>query len=164
MGSIVRLRHPTIRQQRPKAESGLTLLELIVATSIVVILSTMALPLARLTIQRQRERQLGIDLWEMRDAIDRYKGTADRGGFQTKVDSQGYPPDLDTLVKGIDVQGKKFRFLRRIPIDPMTGTTDWGLRSMQDDADSDSWGEQNVFDVYTKSEGTALDGTKYKDW
>ncbi len=149
---------------RPNPERGLTLLELIVATAILVILSTMALPLARLTIQRQRERQPRIDLWEMRDAIDRYKAMADRGGFQTKVDSQGYPPDLDTWVKGIDVQGTKFRFLRRIPIDPMTGNADWGLRSMQDDPDSDSWGEQNVFDVYTKSEGTALDGTKYKDW
>lgn len=144
--------------------AGFTLLELIVATAIVVVLSTMALPLARVTIQRQRERQLRIDLWEMRDAIDRYKNLADRGGFQTKVDSQGYPPDLDTLVKGVDVQGTKIRFLRRIPIDPMTGTTEWGLRSMQDDPDSDSWGEQNVFDVYTKSAGTALDGTKYKDW
>jgi general secretion pathway protein G len=124
----------------------------------------MALPLARLTIQRERERQLRIDLWEMRDAIDRYKEMGDRGSFQTKADSQNYPPDLDTLVKGVDVQGKKIRFLRRIPIDPMTGTTEWGLRSMQDDPDSDSWGEQNVFDVYTKSEGAALDGTKYKDW
>lgn len=147
-----------------RREQGLTLLELILASSILIVLSTMAIPLAHLTIQRQRERQLRIDLWEMRDAIDRYKDMADRGGFQTKVDSQGYPPDLDTLVKGIDVQGKHFRFLRRLPIDPMTGTTEWGLRSMQDDPDSDSWGEQNVFDVYTKSEGTALDGTKYKDW
>jgi general secretion pathway protein G len=147
-----------------RQESGFTLLELLVCTSILVVLSTMAVPLARLTIQRERERQLRIDLWEMRDAIDRYKDMADRGGFQTKVDSQNYPPDLDTLVKGVDVQGKKIRFLRRIPIDPMTGTTEWGLRSMQDDPDSDSWGEQNVFDVYTKSEGTALDGTKYKDW
>jgi len=148
----------------PKTERGLTLLELIIASAILVVLSTMALPLARLTILRQRERQLRTDLWEMRDAIDRYKNLADRGGFQTKVDSQGYPPDLDTLVKGVDVQGTKIRFLRRIPIDPMTGTTEWGLRSMQDDADSDSWGEQNVFDVYTKSQGTALDGTKFKDW
>jgi general secretion pathway protein G len=145
-------------------EGGFTLLELIVATTILVVLSTMALPLARVTIQRQRERQLRIDLWEIRDAIDRYKDMAERGGFQTKVDSQNYPPDLDTLVKGVDVQGKKIRFLRRIPIDPMTGTTEWGLRSMQDDPDSDSWGEQNVFDVYTKSQATALDGTKYKDW
>jgi general secretion pathway protein G len=95
-------------------EVGFTLLELIVATTILAVLSTMALPLARLTIQRQRGRQLRIDLWEMRDTIDRYKSMADRGGFQTKVDSQNYPPDLDTLVKGGDVQGKKFRFLRRI--------------------------------------------------
>ena len=149
---------------RGRPEHGFTLIELIVATFILVVLSTMALPLARLTIVRQRERQLRVDLWEMRDAIDRYKNLADRGGFQTKVDSQGYPPDLDALVKGVDVQGTKIRFLRRIPIDPMTGTTEWGLRSMQDDADSDSWGEQSVFDVYTKSQGTALDGTKYRDW
>ena len=89
---------------------------------------------------------------------------ADMGGFQTKVDSQNYPPDLETLVKGVDVQGKKIRFLRKIPIDPMTGTTEWGMRSMQDDPDSDSWDGNNVFDVHTKSTGTALDGTKYKDW
>jgi general secretion pathway protein G len=147
-----------------KTERGFTLLELIVATTILLVLSTMALPLARVTIQRQKERQLRLDLWEMRDAIDRYKDAADRGGFQIKVDSQGYPPDLETLVKGVDVQGKKIRFLRRIHIDPMTGTNEWGLRSTQDDPDSDSWGGQSVFDVYTKSQGTALDGTKYRDW
>jgi len=145
-------------------EQGFTLLELIIATLILVVLSTMAVPLARVTIQRERERRLREALWEMRDAIDRYKDAADRGGFQTKVDSQNYPPDLETLVKGVDVQGKKVRFLRRIPIDPMTNSTEWGLRSMQDDPDSDSWGGQNVFDVYTKSNGEALDGTKYKDW
>jgi general secretion pathway protein G len=145
-------------------EAGFTLLELIIATTILMILTSMALPLARLTIKRERERELRFDLWQMRDAIDRYKDAADRGGFQTKVDSQNYPPDLETLVKGVDVQGKKVRFLRKIPVDPMTGNTEWGLRSMQDDPDSDSWGEQNVFDVYTKSTGTALDGTKYKDW
>jgi general secretion pathway protein G len=100
----------------------------------------------------------------MRDAIDRYKDAADRGAFRTKVGAENYPPDLDTLVKGEDVQGKKLRFLRKIPIDPMTNSTEWGLRSMQDDPTSDSWGEQNVFDVYTKSQGIALDGTKYKDW
>ena len=88
----------------------------------------------------------------------------DRGAFQTKLDSQGYPPDLDTLVKGVDANGKKMRFLRRIPVDPMTGKDEWGMRSMQDDPDSDSWGGQSVFDVYSKSEGTALDGTKYKTW
>ena len=147
-----------------RTERGFTLLELMIATAILVVLSTMAVPLARLTIQREKERMLRIDLWEMRDAIDRYKDAADRGGFQTKVDSQNYPPDLETLVKGVDVQGKKIRFLRKIPIDPMTNSTEWGLRSMQDDPDSDSWGGQNVFDVYTKSQGTGLDGSKYKDW
>jgi general secretion pathway protein G len=146
------------------AEPGFTLLELIIATTILMILTSMALPLARLTIKRDRERELRFDLWQMRDAIDRYKDAADRGGFQTKVDSQNYPPDLDTLVKGVDVQGKKVRFLRKIPVDPMTGNAEWGLRSMQDDPDSDSWGGQSVFDVYTKSQGTGLDGTKYKDW
>jgi general secretion pathway protein G len=103
-------------------------------------------------------------LWDLRDAIDRYKDAADRGAFQTKVGSENYPPDLDTLVKGVDVQGKKLKFLRRIPIDPMTNSTEWGMHSMQDDPESDSWGEQGVFDVFTKSQDTALDGTKYKDW
>jgi general secretion pathway protein G len=152
------------RGRSASPDRGFTLLELIIATTIVVILSTMAVPLARLTIQREKERQLRFDLWEMRDAIDRYKDAADRGGFQTKADSQNYPPDLETLVKGVDVNGKKVRFLRQIPVDPMTPTTEWGLRSMQDDPDSDSWGGQSVFDVHTKSDGTALDGTKYKDW
>ena len=145
-------------------ERGFTLLELVIATAILVVLSTLAVPMARLTITREKERMLRNDLWDMRDAIDRYKDAADRGGFQTKVDSQNYPPDLETLVKGVDVNGKKVRFLRKIPIDPMTGTTEWGMRSMQDDPDSDSWGGQSVFDVYSKSQGDALDGTKYKDW
>jgi general secretion pathway protein G len=100
----------------------------------------------------------------MRDAIDRYKDLADRNAFQIKVGSEGYPPDLETLVKGVDSQGKKIRFLRRIPVDPMTGHAEWGQRSMQDDPQSTSWGGQNVFDVYTKSTGTGLDGTKYADW
>jgi general secretion pathway protein G len=143
---------------------GFTLVELIIATTIMVILTGMALPLARVTIAREKERELRYDLWMMRDAIDRYKDQADRGAFQIKVDSQGYPPDLDTMVQGVDSNGKKLKFLRRIPVDPMTGKPEWGMRSMQDDPTSDSWGEQNVFDVYTKSEGTALDGTKYKDW
>ncbi|HLV85788.1 MAG TPA: type II secretion system protein [Candidatus Sulfotelmatobacter sp.] len=148
-----------------KFQKGFTLLELIVASMILTILTMMVLPLVRVTIQRERERRLRQALWEMRDAIDRYKDAADRGAFQQKLDSQGYPPDLDTLVKGVDIQGdKKVRFLRSIPTDPMTGTKEWGMRSMQDDPDSDSWGGQAVFDVYTKSEGTALDGTKYKDW
>jgi general secretion pathway protein G len=145
--------------------SGFTLLELIVAATILSILTLMALPLARVTIQREREKQLRQALWEMRDAIDRYKDAADRQAFQTKVDSNGYPPDLETLVKGVEAQGgKKIRFLRSIPVDPMTKSKEWGMRSMQDDPDSDSFGGQSVFDVYTKSTGTGLDGTKYKDW
>jgi len=148
---------------RTKAR-GFTLIELIVATSILIILTGMAIPLARVTIKRAKERELRHALWQMRDAIDRYKDAADRGAFQIKIGSEGYPPDLDTLVNGVDVGGKKLKFLRRIPIDPMTDGTDWGMRAMQDDPQSDSWNGENVFDVYTKSEGTALDGTKYKDW
>lgn len=148
-----------------ESAKGFALLELIVATTILAILTMMALPLARVTIQRQKEKELRRALWEMRDAIDRYKSDAERGAFQTKVDSRGYPSDLDTLYKGVEAQGgKKLRYLRYIPVDPMTRSTEWGLRSNQDEPDSDSWGGQNVFDVYTKSEGTALDGTKYKDW
>lgn len=148
-----------------KNERGLTLLELIVAATIMALLALMVFPMAYLSIQRQREKELRRALWEIRDAIDNYKGHADRDFFQTKVDSWGYPPDLETLVKGVSARdGVKIKYLRRIPRDPMTNSTDWGLRSNQDDPDSDSWGGQAVFDVYTKSEKTALDGTKYKDW
>jgi general secretion pathway protein G len=143
---------------------GFTLVEMIVAITILMILTGMAIPLARVTIKRERERELRHSLWEMRDAIDRYKDAADRVAFQIKVGSEGYPPDLQTLVDGVDVNGKKLRFLRHIPEDPMTGGTEWGMRSMQDDPTSDSWDGNNVFDVYTKSDGTGLDGTKYKDW
>ena len=145
-------------------ETGLTLVELIVTVAILGILASAAVPIARFKVQREKERELRYDLWQMRDAIDHYKDAADKGGFMTKVDSMNYPPDLDELVKGVDIQGKKVKFLRRIPVDPMTGKAEWGMRSMQDDASSDSWGGQNVFDVYTKSTGTALDGTKYSDW
>src|SRR5947209_4239105 len=147
-----------------RRQQGFTLIELIVATAILAILVGAAFPLVRMTIYREREHELRQDLWMIRDAIDRYKDAADRGAFQIKVGSEGYPPDLQTLVDGVDVGGKKVRFLRRIPNDPMTDSTDWGFRSMQDDPASDSWGGQNVFDVFTKSDGTGLDGTKYKDW
>jgi|SRR5208337_865258 len=145
-------------------QRGFTLIELIVATAIVVILTGMAVPLARVTVRREQEHELREDLWMMRDAIDRYYAAADLGAFQIKLGSEKYPPDLDTLVDGVDVSGKKLKFLRRIPVDPMTGKKEWGMRSMQDEKDSESWGGQNVFDVYSKSDRTALDGTKYKDW
>jgi len=146
-----------------RRQRGFTLIELIVATTIMVILVGMAVPIAKNAVAREREHELRQDLWMMRDAVDRYKDAADRGAFQIKVGSEGYPPDLETLVTGVDVAGKKLKFLRKIPIDPMT-KQEWGMRSMQDDKDSDSWGGQNVFDVYSKSDQTALDGTKYKDW
>ena len=148
----------------PAGERGLTLIELIVTVAILGILASAAIPVARFQVKRQKEQMLRYDLWEMRAAIDAYKDAADRGAFQTKVDSDNYPPDLETLVNGVDVQGKKLKFLRKIPIDPMTGEANWGLRSMQDSSDSDSWGGQNVFDVYSKSQGTALNGTKYSTW
>jgi general secretion pathway protein G len=149
---------------RRKGERGLTLVELIVTVAILAILAAGAAPIARYKVKRDKERELRYDLWTMRDAIDHYKDAADKGAFQTKVDSQNYPPDLETLVEGVDVQGKKVKFLRRIPIDPMTGKQEWGMRSMQDDPTSDSYGGQSVFDIYSKSQGTALDGTKYSDW
>jgi general secretion pathway protein G len=147
-----------------RGQRGLTLVELIVAMTIMVILTGAALPVARTAIRREKERELRRDLWEMRDAIDRYKDAADNQKFQVKLGSEGYPPDLETLVNGVDIGGKKVRFLRKIPKDPMTGNTEWGMRSMQDDPKSTSWGGQSVFDVFTKAEGTALDGTKYQDW
>jgi general secretion pathway protein G len=148
----------------PKQERGLTLVELIVTVTILSILASAAVPVTMFTVKRERERELRHDLWEMRDAIDHYKDAADMHAFQTKVDSQNYPPDLDTLVNGVEVQTKKVKFLRRIPVDPMTGKAEWGLHSMQDDPDADSYGGQSVFDVYSKSTGTALDGTKYSTW
>jgi len=151
------------------SQSGMTLLELIIACTILLILASAALPVARFTVVRQREAELRQDLREMRSAIDRYKDLADRNMIRTEIGSEGYPPDLETLVKGVALggagaSGKNISFLRRIPVDPLTGKAEWGLRSVQDDPDSTSWGGSNVFDVYTKSQGTALDGTKYSDW
>ena len=159
---MVRVDSP-IRMCR-RRERGLTLIELMVTVAILSILASAAAPMTMIIVKRDRERVLRRDLWEMRNAIDHYKDLADSGAVQIKADSNGYPPDLDTLVDGIDFQGKKLRFLRRIQVDPMTGKADWGLRSMQDDPTSDSYGGQSVFDVHSKSLGTALDGTKYTDW
>jgi general secretion pathway protein G len=141
--------------------------ELMASITIILLLTTIALPLARVQIQRAREVELRRDLREMREAIDRYKDFADRGIIPVKADTFGYPPDLETLVEGVTLKGTataKYKFLRKLPVDPMTGNADWGMRSMQDDPDSRSWGGQNVFDVYSKSDGTALDETKYSDW
>ena len=149
------------------SQSGMTLLELVVASAILAILASAALPLARVTIRRQKERDLRIALREMRTAIDKYKDLADRNLIQVELGTEGYPKDLEILVEGVKLAGvadRRIRFLRRIPVDPMTGNTDWGLRSVQDDPDSQSWGGQNVFDVYSKSYGNSLDGTPYKDW
>ncbi len=146
---------------------GFTLVELIAAITILLILTTMALPLARVQVQRIHEAELHQALRDLRQAIDRYKDFSDRGMIPLKAESFGYPPDLETLVKGVPLKGAataKYKFLRRIPEDPMSGSTEWGLRSMQDDPDSRSWGGNNVFDVYSKSQGTALDGTRYADW
>lgn len=141
------------------------MLEMIIVITILLILMGAAVPVVRLSVKRQRETELRRDLWEMRSAIDRYKDAADKNAFQIKLGTEGYPPDLDTLVNGVEIAGgKKLRFLRKIPLDPMTGNKDWGLRSMQDDPQSDSWGGQNVFDVYSKSDTTGLNGIKYKDW
>ncbi|HTF24127.1 MAG TPA: type II secretion system protein [Candidatus Limnocylindria bacterium] len=152
---------------RAGPEVGVTLLELIIATTILLILSSAALPVVRFTIVRQKEAELRRDLREMRDAIDRYKDYCDRGLVRVEVGSEGYPPDLDTLVKGVNIGAgtdHKIRFLRRIPKDPMTGQTDWGLQTIQDDPDSTSWGGKNVFDVHSKSQAIALDASRYSDW
>lgn len=202
---------------RRNKSSGLTLLELVIAIGILLVLATAAVPIARMSVQRQREAELRRDLREIRNAIDRYKDDADKNLIRTEVGSQNYPPDLQTLVDGVTIsagpgatggisasalatasgtsqfgtvgtpqQGpgvgtgasalgsaanvgaldlpSKVRYLRKIPVDPMTGKADWGLRAIQDDPDSHSWGGHNVFDVYTLSDATASDGTKYSDW
>jgi general secretion pathway protein G len=154
-------------RRRLSSEMGMTLLELIIACSILVILSTAALPVARFSILHRKETELRRDLREMRDAIDRYKDAADRNLIRVELGSENYPPDLETLVKGVQLGGsgdRKIRFLRKIPVDPLTGQAEWGLRAVQDEPDSTSWGGKNVFDVYSKSQATASDGTRYAGW
>lgn len=153
-----------------RRENGFTYLELIIATVILAIIAAATIPVAQVTSKRLKEMELRRALRMMRDAIDNYKRAVDAGligGTDVELGSEGYPKELETLVEGVTqvgTPGKKLKFLRRIPIDPMTGSTDWGLRSYQDDPDSTFWGGQNVYDVYTKSNGMALDGTKYRDW
>ena len=146
---------------------GFTLIELIITVTIIGILAVLAVPLAKNSIQREREFALRQALREIRTAIDKYKDASDRGFIPVKLNTEGYPESLDVLVEGVQMVGavdKKLKFLRRIPVDPMTNSTMWGLRSYQDDPKVDSWGGQDVFDVHTKSNGIALDGTKYKEW
>ncbi len=152
-------------------EHGYTFIELLVVTTILLVLASAVMPLAQVTSQRQREAELRRNLREMRTAIDKFKDAVDLGQIATtslEPGNEGYPPELETLVEGIsaagDATGRKLKYLRRIPIDPMTNSMDWGLRSYQDDPDATIWGGQNVFDVRTKSTGTALDGTNYRDW
>lgn len=148
-------------------QCGMTLLELLLASAILFILATAALPIVRFSIVRPKEALLRHDLREMRDAIDRYKDYADRRLVRSALGSEDYPPDLETLVKGVPYggpEGQRVRFLRRIPVDPMTGRAEWDLVSVQDDPDSRSWGGQDVFDVHSKSKAIALDGTRYSDW
>src|SRR5262249_9334643 len=154
-----------------RASAGYTFVELLVVTSILLVLASAIMPLAKVTSRRTREAQLRRSLREMRTAIDKYKDAADLGqigSLDLKVGSENYPPDLQTLVDGVtaanDATGRKLKYLRRIPVDPMTHSTEWGLRSYQDKPDATRWGGQNVFDVYTTFDGTALDGTKYRDW
>ena len=147
--------------------AGTTLRKLLVACAILVVLATVAMPLARVTVVRHREDELRYDLREMRDAIDHYKDDADKNLIQVQAGTEGYPPDLATLLNGVQLTGaqdKRVRYLREIPKDPMTGNQDWGLRSVQDDPDSTSWGGQDVFDVYSTSPSTGLNGTKYSEW
>jgi|SRR5271157_1347191 len=148
-------------------EQGMTLLELIIAATILLILSAAALPVVRIAVVRPKEAELRRDLREMRGAIDKYKDAADRTLIRTEVGSEGYPPDLETLVKGVQFSASdmsKIRFLRRIPIDPMTGRAEWNFQSVQDEPDAKSQGGNNVYDVHSKSQGKALDGTRYSEW
>ena len=162
-----RVSRTTLARRKDRYERGMTLVELVIACAILVILAGAALPTFRLTIVRSRESELRRSLREIRDAIDKYKDLADRNLIRVEVGSEGYPPDLDTLVNGAwlgDGRFKKIRFLRRVPVDPMTGRAEWDYQAVQDDPDARSWGGHNIFDFHSKSQGTALDGTRYSDW
>jgi general secretion pathway protein G len=150
---------------------GFTFIELLIVSTILIILASAVMPMAKVANQRTKEAELRRSLREIRTAIDKFKDAVDMGlipATEIRTGSEGYPPDLETLVEGVtvanDASGRKLKFLRRIPIDPLTNSTEWGLRAYQDRPDSFAWGGQNVYDVYTKAGGTGLDGTKYRDW
>jgi general secretion pathway protein G len=146
---------------------GYSLTEMVMVVACILILTAAIVPVTRLGVQREREMELREDLRVMRSAIDEYKRYSDQGLIPIDVDTEGYPKSLEVLVQGVDLVGqlkKKHRFLRKIPVDPMTQKGEWGVRSYQDEPDSTSWGRQNVYDVYSLSDGSALNKTKYKDW
>jgi general secretion pathway protein G len=148
-------------------QGGFTVVELAVVAAMIAILTAMVVPVARYTVKRQDEIELRYELRLMRDAIDKYKQYSDLGLIAPQIGTEGYPPEIKTLVEGVTLVGqldKKQKFLRRVPIDPMTRKDEWGLRSFQDEPDSFAWGGQNVYDVFSLSEGRAIDGTNYKDW
>jgi general secretion pathway protein G len=154
-----------------RASRGYTFVELLIVVTLLLILASATMPLVRVTVRRQKEAELRLALREVRTAIDRYKDAVDRGligGTSLRAGSEGYPPDLKTLVEGVprlnDASGTRFKALRRVPLDPIMNSTDWGLRSYQDSPDSTSWGGQNVFDIYSKADGRGLDGTPYRTW
>jgi general secretion pathway protein G len=152
---------------RARLCAGFTMVEVAIVAAIIAILAAMAVPVARYSLRRQKELELRYQLRAMREAIDQYKKLSDAGLIPLQIGGEGYPPDMETLVKGVTLVGqldKKQKFIRRIPIDPMTDKAEWGLRSYQDESDSFSWGGQNVYDVYSLSEARSLDGTYYKDW
>ncbi len=157
---------PPSSPQAPRRVSrrGYTLAELMMVCAVLVILAAMVIPTAKHSVKRHKELELKYHLRTMRTAIDEYKKAFEMFKFAVEIDSEGYPPDLETLVEGVEVNNKKLKFLRRVPVDPMTGETEWGLRSLQDEPDTDSWGGQNVYDVYSLSEGVGLDGSKYSEW
>ena len=150
-----------------RREAGFTMVEVAIVAVMVAILAGMVIPVARYSLRRQKELELKHQLRTMREAIDKYKQLSDAGLIPLEIGGEGFPPDLETLAKGVDLVGqvkKKQRFIRKLPIDPMTGKAEWGLRSYQDEPDSFAWGGQNVYDVYSLSQAKALDGTYYKDW
>lgn len=152
---------------RGAGRAGYSMVELAMVCTIILILAAAAVPIARFSVKRQREIELRYALRQIRTAIDDYKQKSDAGLIPVDLGAEGYPKKLEVLVEGVDLVGqvkKKHKWLRRIPVDPMTGEAEWGMRSYQDEPDSTSWGGQNVWDVYTESDGTALDGSKYRDW
>lgn len=162
-----------LTEVRNNSSTGFTLIEMLVTLTILSILAAAVLPLTKTAVKREREIELRRNLRIIRSAIDEYKRLADEKKIEVEKETEGYPPDLETLVQGVEVkvgskedssETKIVKFLRRIPKDPMTNSYDWNLRSYQDDPESEFWGGENVYDVYTKSRGTALDGTKYRDW